>query len=403
MATTKELNNFVVNKVASKAVYDSMVASQKINDDELYLVLGDEDEVRYTAQTLTAEQQAQARTNIGAGTSSFSGAYKDLSGKPTIPSKTSELTNDSGYLTEHQSLDDYALQASLTSHTGNTENPHSVTKAQVGLGNVPNVTTNNQTPTYTQASTRTALSSGETLATAFGKIKKWFADLGSLAFKSTVAKTDLASDVQTSLGKADSALQSYTETDPTVPAWAKAASKPTYTASEVGAAASGHSHDAATQSAAGFLSANDKKKLDGIQESADAVSVSRSLTSGTKIATITINGTGTDLYCEKNTDTDTKVTQSSDTSTTGTVPILLAYQASPTSGTAGAAKYTSKAGVKPSTGQFVSTVATGTAPMTVSSSTVVTNFNADKLDGYDAASFVLATDYAALETALAAI
>lgn len=35
--------------------------------------------------------------------------------------------------------------------------------------------------------------------------------------------------------KVDSALQSYTETDPTVPAWAKATTKPTYTASEVGA------------------------------------------------------------------------------------------------------------------------------------------------------------------------
>ena len=35
--------------------------------------------------------------------------------------------------------------------------------------------------------------------------------------------------------KAMTALQSYTETDPTVPAWAKASSKPTYTASEVGA------------------------------------------------------------------------------------------------------------------------------------------------------------------------
>ena len=30
-------------------------------------------------------------------------------------------------------------------------------------------------------------------------------------------------------------LMSYTETDPTVPAWAKAESKPTYTATEVGA------------------------------------------------------------------------------------------------------------------------------------------------------------------------
>ena len=35
--------------------------------------------------------------------------------------------------------------------------------------------------------------------------------------------------------KVDSALQNYTETDPTVPAWAKAATKPTYTAKEVGA------------------------------------------------------------------------------------------------------------------------------------------------------------------------
>lgn len=50
-----------------------------------------------------------------------------------------------------------------------------------------------------------------------------------------IPKTDLASAVQTSLGKADTALQSFTETDPTVPSWAKAANKPTYTASEVGA------------------------------------------------------------------------------------------------------------------------------------------------------------------------
>ena len=35
--------------------------------------------------------------------------------------------------------------------------------------------------------------------------------------------------------KVESALQSYTETDPTVPAWAKEATKPTYTATEVGA------------------------------------------------------------------------------------------------------------------------------------------------------------------------
>lgn len=62
---------------------------------------------------------------------------------------------------------------------------------------------------------------------------------GALAGKDTVAKTDLDSDVQASLNKANTALQAYTETDPTVPAWAKASTKPKYTASEVGADASG--------------------------------------------------------------------------------------------------------------------------------------------------------------------
>lgn len=55
------------------------------------------------------------------------------------------------------------------------------------------------------------------------------------------------------------------------------------------------------------LSTNDftnayKTKLDGIAEGADNVTVSRSLSSGTKIGTITINNTGTDLYTHALTD-----------------------------------------------------------------------------------------------------
>ncbi len=41
--------------------------------------------VKTTAQSLTNAQKTQARTNIGAGTSSFSGSYNDLTDKPTIP------------------------------------------------------------------------------------------------------------------------------------------------------------------------------------------------------------------------------------------------------------------------------------------------------------------------------
>ena len=93
----------------------------------------------------------------------------------------------------------------------------------------------NVTAAFSAATTRANIATGEKLSVLFGKVAKWLGDLGSLAFKSTVAKSDLADDVQTSLGKADSALQSFTETDPTVPAWAKAKTKPSYTASEVGA------------------------------------------------------------------------------------------------------------------------------------------------------------------------
>ncbi len=67
--------------------------------------------------------------------------------------------------------------STLISHVANKENPHSVTKEQVGLGNVPNVTTNNQTPTYTAATTLATLASGETLNTAFGKIAKAVSEL----------------------------------------------------------------------------------------------------------------------------------------------------------------------------------------------------------------------------------
>lgn len=77
----------------------------------------------------------------------------------------------------------------------------------------PNGDASNVTAEFTTANTRANITTGEKLSVLFGKIAKWFADLGSLAFKSTVAKSDLASDVQTSLGKADSALQSVSKSD----------------------------------------------------------------------------------------------------------------------------------------------------------------------------------------------
>ncbi len=112
-------------------------------------------------------------------------------------------------------------------------------------------------------------------------------------------------------------------------AWAKAENKPSYAWSEITNKPSTftpatHSHDAATQSANGFMSAADKKKLDGITESADSVSFTRSLTSGTKVGTITINGTGTDLYAPTNTDTHHTAKNVVASSSTGTANVTAA-------------------------------------------------------------------------------
>ncbi len=64
------------------------------------------------------------------------------------------------------------LELGIRMHVSDTDNPHRVNKSQVGLGNVPNVATNDQTPTYTVAPSLTDLSSGEKLSSAFGKLMK---------------------------------------------------------------------------------------------------------------------------------------------------------------------------------------------------------------------------------------
>lgn len=72
-----------------------------------------------------------------------------------------KLALKSTYVKKTQKVNNHALSGDVT-----------VTKSDVGLGNVPNVSTNDQTPTYTEASTLTALSSGEKLSIAFGKLAK---------------------------------------------------------------------------------------------------------------------------------------------------------------------------------------------------------------------------------------
>lgn len=66
----------------------------------------------------------------------------------------------------------YALEEDLLNHANDEKNPHNVTKQQIGLENVPNVTTNNQTPTFEENTKLENLKSGEKLSTLMGKLMK---------------------------------------------------------------------------------------------------------------------------------------------------------------------------------------------------------------------------------------
>lgn len=65
---------------------------------------------------------------------------------------------------------------SAVEHIKNKNNPHSVTKEQVGLSEVPNVSTSNQIPVFTESEELSNITSGEKLSVLFGKIAKSISD-----------------------------------------------------------------------------------------------------------------------------------------------------------------------------------------------------------------------------------
>ena len=92
--------------------------------------------VKTTTQTLTDAQKQQARTNIGAGTSSFDGDYNSLTNKPTIPTKTSQLTNDSNFIT-NAALTGYAKTTDIPTKTSQLDNDsHYITASEAPVQSV---------------------------------------------------------------------------------------------------------------------------------------------------------------------------------------------------------------------------------------------------------------------------
>ena len=107
-------------------------------------------------------------------------ALLTLIGQQIAGIKGTEAWNDGPAITlaaAKQTLDAHKaaadeLRENFDAHAASKANPHAVTKTQVGLGNVPNVATNDQTPTYSESAALTQLSSGEKLSAALGKLAR---------------------------------------------------------------------------------------------------------------------------------------------------------------------------------------------------------------------------------------
>ena len=261
-------------------------------------------------------------------------ALKTLIDAIKVPTKVSELTNDSkyltsvpaeyvteseltekGYLTEHQDLSNYALKSEIPSvpvksvngKTGNvtlnatdvgalpssTTIPSKTSQLQNDSGFITNIPA--EYVTETELNAKGYLTQHQSLA-EYVKTS----ELGTLAKKSTVAKTDLSSAVQTSLGKADTALQSYTETDPTVPSWAKAANKPTYTADEVGALSEDSLPDAINTALAQAKASGEFKGENGVSISSVKQTTTSSVDGGSNVVTVTLSDGTISTFTVKN-------------------------------------------------------------------------------------------------------
>lgn len=181
-----------------------------------------------------------------------------------------------------------ASTEALQGHMGNQSNPHGVDKADVGLGNVenktgadirgemtkaeiekalgytpsaitkvPDVATNDQTPTFTQAASRANIASGEKLTVIFGKLMKWYADLKGVAFSGSYSDLSNRPSIPAAVAVKGNAESSYrTGNVNLTPAnLGAAAASHTHTASQVSGLPSSLPANGGTASYANYLNA----------------------------------------------------------------------------------------------------------------------------------------------------
>lgn len=215
----------MVADYVSKSVNNTFIpikTSELFNDNQF---------VSAKPQTLTDEEKSQARENIGAGTSNFSGNYEDLTNKPNIPSYDNVPTKD--YIDEKisnlvnsapETLDTLGEIASALQ-----ENDSLITTLNTAITNkVDKVAGKGLSTNDFTDEEKAKLLSVEDGAEKNVQSNWSEEDITSAEYiknKPSIPTklSDLTQDVDYLI----------TESDPTVPSWAKQSSKPTYTYSEI--------------------------------------------------------------------------------------------------------------------------------------------------------------------------
>ena len=177
----------------TSADYQTMLGYNSVYDSGAALIIGNDGK-----NSITVGRDG-TRSNVS--TDAVTVDYLDKNIKNAIPTKTSDLTNDSGFITE----------SSLPTKTSELTNDSRF----ITLNDLPDIPVN-----------LSDLADDDT--------HRVVSDIEKSVWNAKANVSDIPKTVS-QLTNDSGFITSFTETDPTVPAWAKAANKPTYTASEVGA------------------------------------------------------------------------------------------------------------------------------------------------------------------------
>ena len=103
---------------------------------------------------------------------------------PNINAATLNGSTKEDIISQAQSgvdLSSYATNAALSSHTGNQSNPHNVTKAQLGLGNVDNTADSQKSVNYANSSgTSGSATSAANIDPGTASLKNIYAGTGDI-------------------------------------------------------------------------------------------------------------------------------------------------------------------------------------------------------------------------------